>query len=140
MVLSKIEGIDTQNLSESFKTINGVGLCYFDPQDEVLKEFNPTAMLPIYPSEVSKRQFYIVIDDPTLLLNTITFTASLEDSEYTVKSSLNYEDDFTSIEKNNSVVAFYSQYVSGIIPITVYIKNDKDTLDDIVLDIELETF
>ena len=140
MVLSKIESIDTNNLNSSYKTINGIGLCYFDPEDEILKEFNPTAILPIYPGETSKRQFYIVIDDTTLLLNTITFTASLEDSEYSVKSSLNYYDDFENIVNNNSVIAFFSQYPTGIIPITVYIKNEKDTLDDIVLDIELETF
>ena len=140
MVLSKIESIDASNLDSNYKTINGIGLCYFDPEDEILKEFNPTAILPIYPGETSKRQFYIVIDDTSLLLNTITFTASLEDSEYSVKSSLNYNDNFDDIINNNSVVAFFSQYATGIIPITVYIKNEKDTLEDVVLDIELETF
>lgn len=140
MVLSKIESIDANNLSSNFKTVNGIGLCYFDPEDEILKEFNPTAILPIYPGEFSKRQFYIVIDDTSLLLNTITFTASLEDSEYSVKSSLDYNDNFEDIVNNNSVIVFVSQYPSGIMPITVYIKNDKDTLEDVILDIELETF
>ena len=140
MVLSRIENIDSNNLSSNFKTVNGIGLCYFDPEDEILKEFNPTAILPIYPGEFSKRQFYIVIDDTGLLLNTVTFTATLTDTEYSVKSSLNFDDNFGEIVDNNSVVIFVSQYPTGIIPVTVYIHNRKDTVEDVVLEIELETF
>lgn len=140
MILSRIEDIDARNLSDSYKTVHGIGLCYFDPKDEVLKEFNPTAAIPIYPSEVSKRQFYIVIDNTSLLLSTITLTASITDAAYTVKTSLNYEEDFDTVTANNSIVAFYSQYPSGIIPVTVYIQNNKDTLENVELELDLETF
>lgn len=138
MITTRIESISTTNLSDTYRTSNGIGLCYFDPRDELLKEFHPSVSLPIYPGESTKRQFYIVKDDVSLLLNVVTFRASIEDSEYKVKSSLNFYDSFETIEENNSVVAFFSQYPSSIIPITVYVENTKDTVEDVNLDIHLE--
>lgn len=138
MVFTELQDIGSQNLSESFKTINGIGFCYFDPEDELLKEFNPTASLPIYPGEESKRQFYIVSDTMSIIYNTITVTARVQDVSYTIKTSLNYNEDFDNVPSNNSITIFASQYVNGIIPVTLYIKNGKDTIEDVVMDIELD--
>lgn len=138
MITTRIESVSTTNLSDTYRTSNGIGLCYFDPRDELLKEFHPSVSLPIYPGESTKRQFYIVKDDVSLLLNVVTFRASVEDADYKIKSSLNFYEDFNEVEENNSVVAFFSQYVSNIIPITVYIENAKDTVEDVTLEIDLE--
>lgn len=138
MSVTRLQNIGSTNLSDDYKTSNGIGLCYFDPVDELLKEFTSDVSLPIYPGEKTKRQFYIVKDNSALVLNVVTFKATIEDSEYIVKASLDYFEDFTNVESNNSVVAFFSQYPTNIIPVTVYIVNTKDTVEDVVLDISLE--
>ena len=140
MISSNIDKIGPKNLNNNFKTVNGIGFCYFDPVDEVLKEFNSTAVLPVYPGEISKRQFYIVIDNMTLTFNTIEFKAESSSSKYIVKSSLDYNFDEVLVDPDNVVVAFYSQYPTGIIPVTIFIKNEADTVEDVDLKIELETF
>lgn len=138
MNVLRIDEISPVYLSTSFKTSNGVGLCYFDPSDELLKEFTSDVVLPIYPGEESKRQFYIVKDDTSLIFSTLTFKASVENPAYVVKTSLDYNADFSSLPDNNSIIAFFSQYPHGIIPLTVFIKNVSDTIEDLDLDIELE--
>lgn len=138
MIISRLENIGTNNLSQDYKTVNGVGLCYFDPLEEVLKEFEGDVTLPIYPGESSKRQFYIVRDGLNLIVNTVTFKATVDDTSYEVKTSLDHNADFESVANGNTVLVFFSQYPTGIIPITVYIKNIKDTIEDLDLNIELE--
>ncbi len=138
MIISRLENIGTDNLSQNYRTANGVGLCYFDPTEEVLREFEGNSVLPIYPGEVSKRQFYIVKDGHNLVLNTLTFKASVDDTSYEVKTALDYNADFDAITNGNTVIIFFSQYPTGIIPITVYIKNINDTTEELDLNIELE--
>ncbi len=138
MIISRLENIGTDNLSQNYRTANGVGLCYFDPTEEVLREFEGNSVLPIYPGEVSKRQFYIVKDGHNLVLNTLTFKASVDDTSYEVKTALDYNADFDVITNGNTVIIFFSQYPTGIIPITVYIKNINDTTEELDLNIELE--
>ena len=138
MIISRLENIGTDNLSQNYRTANGVGLCYFDPTEEVLREFEGKSVLPIYPGEVSKRQFYIVKDGHNLVLNTLTFKASVDDTSYEVKTALDYNADFDAITNGNTVIIFFSQYPTGIIPITVYIKNINDTTEELDLNIELE--
>lgn len=138
MIISRLENIGTDNLSQNYRTANGVGLCYFDPTEEVLREFEGNSVLPIYPGEVSKRQFYIVKDGHNLVLNTLTFKASVDDTSYEVKTALDYNADFDAITNGNTVIIFFSQYPTGIIPITVYLKNINDTTEELDLNIELE--
>ena len=138
MIISRLENIGTDNLSQNYRTANGVGLCYFDPTEEGLREFEGDAVLPIYPGEVSKRQFYVVKDGHNLVLNTLTFKASVDDTSYEVKTALDYNADFDAITNGNTVIIFFSQYPTGIIPITVYIKNINDTTEELDLNIELE--
>ena len=138
MIISRLENIGTDNLSQNYRTANGVGLCYYDPTEEVLREFEGNSVLPIYPGEVSKRQFYIVKDGHNLVLNTLTFKASVDDTSYEVKTALDYNADFDAITNGNTVIIFFSQYPTGIIPITVYIKNINDTTEELDLNIELE--
>ena len=138
MIISRLENIGTDNLSQNYRTANGVGLCYFDPTEEVLREFEGDAVLPIYPGEVSKRRFYVVKDGHNLVLNTLTFKASVDDTSYEVKTALDYNADFDAITNGNTVIIFFSQYPTGIIPITVYIKNINDTTEELDLNIELE--
>lgn len=138
MIISQLDNVGTSNLSQTNKTVNGVGLCYFDPSNEVLKEFDGSAILPIYPGEVSKRQFYIVKDNHNLVLNTLTFKASVDDSSYEVKTALDYNTDFDTVVDGNTVIIFFSQYPTGIIPITVYIRNINDITEELDLNIEIE--
>ena len=55
-----------------------------------------------------------------------------------VKAALDYNADFDAITNGNTVIIFFSQYPTGIIPITVYIKNINDTTEELDLNIELE--
>ena len=42
MNITEIETIGLENVSDSYKTRKGIGLCFFDPSDEMLKEFDST--------------------------------------------------------------------------------------------------
>lgn len=138
MIVTTIDSVTTKHLRQDYKTINGVGLCYLDPSDEILKEFSDDLSIPIYPNEETVRQFYIVKDNPSLYYNTVSFKITSGVENYTVKCSLNKEQVFETIPENNSVVAFFSANPTGIIPVYVYTKNTKDTYEDIKLEIELD--
>lgn len=138
MITSQVENISTKHLKQVYKTINGVGLCYLDPSEEVLKEFSEDVFIPIYPGEESRRQFYIVKDDTTLQVNTLALKVTSEDPAYIVKTSLEYDKDLTEVPVGNTLVVFFSQYPSGIIPVTIYTKNTENVYDDILLTVEME--
>lgn len=137
MSIKELKAMDTDYLSDSYKTANGIGLCYFDLEDEVLKEFSSSVVLPVLPSEKVKRQFYIVKDDPSLLYNSISILCKSTSSHYIVKSSTNREDNFDQIEADNITIAYFSNY-NNIVPITIEITNTKETVVDVNLSIELE--
>lgn len=139
MSISEINEIGLSNLSLDYKTENGIGLCYFDPLDETLKEFNSDVKIPVYPKEKAVRKFYIVKDDMTLIPNVVVFRASSSSSDYIVKSFLgNSEFSFETIEKDNPCLDFFSNYPTGIIPVSIYIESTTVSLSSVVLEIELE--
>ena len=53
-----IKTVDKLNLSTN--VINGIGLCYFDPETEQLNEFGSQEVLYITPFEESVRRYYLV--------------------------------------------------------------------------------
>lgn len=130
--------IGLNNISTNFKTKYGVGVCYFDPADEVLKEFTPSISIPIYPTEKSVRKFYIVKDDPSIIYNNVILTARTESDKYEVKLSVSETEDFSTIENGNTLIEFFSNFSSGIIPFNLYINNKSTSIDDVKLTIDME--
>jgi len=138
MVVSIVKNdVGLENISDSFKTKNGVGICYFDPEDEILKEFNSSTKIPVYPSEKSTRRFYVVKDDISLLPNTVLIRATSSSKDYIVKVNTD-ETNFDEIEDGNIVIDFFSKYPNGIIPFTLYIESTTTTIDNVPLIFELE--
>lgn len=129
--------VDLDNVSDSFKTRNGVGICYFDVEDEILKEFNSNTKIPVYPSEKSTRRFYVVKDDISLLPNTVLIKVTSSSPDYIVKVNTD-ENNFDEIEDGNIVIDFFSKYPNGIIPFTLYIENKTTTINDVPILFELE--
>lgn len=135
--IQELGNINESNISTTGRTINGIGLCYFDPKEEVLKEFTSDITIPVFPMEESTRQFYIVKDDPNLKINTITFKAFGNSSNYEIKSSLNVSEDYASINVNNELLIFLSNY-NNLIPINIYIRNTRYTVEDLMLNISMD--
>lgn len=138
MNVIEIEKVGLQNLSDSHKTRNGIGLCFFDPYDETLKEFDSTTRIPIYPAEKSLRKFYIVKDDYTLIPNIAIVKVKANSDEYIVKSATDGVLDFDVIPKDNVVIDFFSKYHTGIIPFTLYIESLSTSLSEVSLTIDIE--
>lgn len=138
MNIVEIDNISSKNLSEDYRTNYGIGLCYFDIEDELLKEFSDSITIPIYPREKIKRQFYIVKDNPSLMHNSICIVARSNDSRYVIKSTLDRNSSLDQVPDQNTTIAYFSNYSSNIIPITIEITNTDDIIDDVDLQIELE--
>lgn len=138
MNITEIETIGLENVSDSYKTRQGIGLCFFDPSDEMLKEFDSTTRIPVYPAEVSLRKFYIVKDDYTITPNIVIIKIKANSDDYIVKAATDGVLDFKEIPKDNVVIDFFSKYPSGIIPFTMYIESLSTSLEEVSVTIELE--
>lgn len=135
--VEELGNISDANINTEAKTRNGIGLCYFEPDTELLKEFTSNITIPVFPMEESVRQFYIVRDDPTLKINTILFKAFSDSTDYEVKSALDNNSNYTDLFTNNEVLIFPSNY-TNIIPINIYIKNIRYTATDLILNISMD--
>ena len=131
-----IEEVGLEALSSLHKTQRGIGICYFDPVDEVLKEFNDDIKIPIYPNEKSYRRFYIVKDNTEINYNTVSITASTNTSEYSIKTVL--DQSVENVQNNNQLLEFFSNHPNGIIPFYFYIESNTTSYLDAEISIELE--
>ena len=138
MNVSDIEEVGLDNISDTYKTKNGIGLCFFDPFGETLKEFDSTTKIPVYPLEKVVRRFYVVKDDYNVVYNTITLKIASNSSNYLIKASTAEGADFTQIPNNNTVIDFFSKYPNGIIPLNLYIESVSTNLEEVSLFIDIE--
>lgn len=141
MTILTLTDVGLSNINTTSPTTYGIGLCYFDPVSETLKEFSPTTSIPVLPYEESIRRFYILKDGSTVTGNTISLTVSTTSADYVVKNiiagSLD-DDEFDSLPPNNISIAFLSEYSSGIIPVDIYIQSLTYSLTNVTLNVELE--
>lgn len=138
MNVSDIEEVGLDNISDTYKTKNGIGLCFFDPFGETLKEFDATTKIPVYPMEKVVRRFYVVKDDYSILYNTITLKVTSNSNNYLIKASTIDNVDFTLIPSNNTLIDFFSKYPTGIIPLNLYIESLSTNLEEVSLSIDIE--
>lgn len=135
MIITEVTEIGLEHVSEDHKTKNGIGICFFDPKEEALLEFNPNTTIPIYPNEKSYRKFFIVRDNISLNFNTVILQAETDTSDYTVKIMLNKTDD---VAENNTLLEFFSNYPNGIIPFYIYIESNTTSYLETNLKLILE--
>ncbi len=135
MIVNNIPEIGLEHISGSYKTLNGVGVCFFDPLSEALIEFNSNTKIPVYPSEESYRRFFIVkdsLESSFLALNTIALQTEAT-TDYTVKIVNDKSIDISTVPDNNTFIEFFSNYPSGIIPFYLYIKSNISSYIDVDL-------
>lgn len=142
MIIKEYDDISTKHLNPKTKTKHGVGLCFFNPETELLQEFDSNTTVPILPYENSIRRFYIVRDNYTGDISTISITLMIESEDYTVKTKVGSdkteESDFDNIPSSAMNVIYVSQHPSGIIPLDVMITSKSYSLSKVSLIIDMD--
>lgn len=143
MIIKEYDDISTRHLNPNSKTKHGIGLCFFNPETELLQEFDSNTTVPILPYENSIRRFYIVRDNFTVDINTVSITLMIESEGYTVKTIVGSdknatEEDFESVSNSTMNVIFVSQHPSGIIPLDVLITSKSYALTKVSLIIDMD--
>ena len=138
MKVTEIPTVGLDNISSSYKTKNGIGVCFFDPLEEVLVEFNSTTKIPVHPTESCFRRFYIVKDSTDLKYNIVSLRAFSSSSDYIVKSVVDETADIDLVPDGNVLIEFFSSHPSGIIPFTLYVKSNTTSYLEADISIELE--
>lgn len=141
-----IETIDKNNISKNMS--ESVGLCYFDPETEELKEFSPEETINLTPFEHSVRRFYFVktaelINNVRPIYVKLTAISNILDIEVKLNvgnERLTSKYDFYDTEINNTVICFFQEYPSGIIPIDLYFKSNtnRELQTDFMIKISVE--
>lgn len=142
MNITNHPSINLSHINKDVKTKNGIGFCYFNPETELLQEFDTSTSIPILPYEESIRRFYIVRDTYTGSINTLKLTFLIVSEDYEIKSIVAKEDvdisDFKDVPKGNTNLIFLSEHPSGIIGVDVLIQSKVYSLTRVPLVIELE--
>ena len=138
MMVSDIQEVSLKNLSNTRRTLNGIGICYFDPVTETLLEFGTDTKIPILPLEESIRRFYVVKDNYSLSYNMVSLSINVSSDEYEVKVLSDEHKDPSKIPNNNLLIDFFSNHPNGIIPFNVYTKSLTTSYGEVDLEIELE--
>ena len=107
-----IKTVDKLNLSTN--VINGIGLCYFDPETEQLNEFGSQEVLYITPFEESVRRYYLVknsdfIDNKKPIYASISVVSNNNDIELKIGKGferLTDKAEFYDTEINNNLLIF----------------------------------
>lgn len=138
MKVTETPGVGLEHISDSYKTKNGVGICFFDPLTEVLLEFNETTRIPVYPTEACFRRFYIVKDSFDSNYNVVSLKAYSVSSDYKIKTVPDKVEDISQIPDGNVMIEFFSNYPTGIIPFYLYIESTTTSYLEADLILELE--
>lgn len=138
MIITETPDVGLEHISDSYRTKNGVGICFFDPLEEVLLEFNETTRIPVYPTETCFRRFYIVKDNFESNFNVVSLRAYSNSSDYKVKTVPDNTEDISQIPDGNTMMEFFSNYPSGIIPFYFYIESTTTSYLEADLVIEME--
>lgn len=117
----------TGDLSPSSLT-DDIGLCYYDPTTETLKEFDPSVSITVGPFEYSVRRFYIVKPNDTIKGSNYTQIKLKVESGASViqnkikigrENLLSIPSDFAEYGVNNEVIALFGHHTTGIIPVDI---------------------
>ena len=138
MIIAEVPEVNLTHISIAQKTLNGVGICFFDPVTETLLEFNSNTKIPIYPMEESYRRFFIVRDGINITFNTVTIQTIVENSSYVSKLLFDKVQNINTVPENNTVIEFFSNFPNGIIPFYLYIKSNSSSYLDVDLKLILE--
>ncbi len=138
MIIAEVPEVNLTHISIAQKTLNGVGICFFDPVTETLFEFNSNTKIPIYPMEESYRRFFIVRDGINITFNTVTIQTIVENSSYVSKLLFDKVQDINTVPENNTIIEFFSNFPNGIIPFYLYIKSNSSSYLDVDLKLILE--
>lgn len=138
MIIAEVPEVNLTHISIAQKTLNGVGICFFDPVTETLLEFNSNTKIPIYPMEESYRRFFIVRDGINITFNTVTIQTIVENSSYVSKLLFDKVQDINTVPENNTIIEFFSNFPNGIIPFYLYIKSNSSSYLDVDLKLILE--
>ena len=138
MKVTETPGVGLEHISDSYKTKNGVGICFFDPLTEVLLEFNETTRIPVYPTEACFRRFYIVKDSFDSNYNVVSLKAYSVSSDYKIKTVPDKVEDISQIPDGNVMIEFFSNYPTGIIPFYLHIESTTTSYLEADLILELE--
>lgn len=124
-----------------------IGVCYFDPEIEQLREFHPGLSFIVNPFETSVRRFYIVkpstqVKGVSVMYTNISFKSVSEDIVFKVRLAnerISSVEDFYDVTPENKLNIFFNTYPSGIIPIDVYIesKTNSNIITDVSIDLEV---
>jgi hypothetical protein len=124
-----INVIDNIDATHKTYTNNGVGLCYFDPHSESLRELSDNS-LNIAPFEENVRRYYLTVDTDGAIPSTATlhfssdvYSLVVKHKVKTLSDSLSTTSEFTSILDSNYTTVFFGQHTTDIIPIDVYIQS-----------------
>ena len=131
-----------------YNLVDGIGVCYFDPETEKLKEFHSGLSLVVGPFETTVRRFYVVkpsalINGFTPMYSIISFRSISSDITFKIRlgtDRISNVEDFYDIEPNNELNIFFNGYPSGIIPIDVCIAShtNNNVISD--MDVTLEVY
>lgn len=123
-----IKTVEKLNLTPELS--RGAGLCYFDPETEALTEFSSQELIYITPFEESVRRYYLVKSsaEPSVFASVrIRSNSALMDLKVSVGGiRVTAKEEFIDLEVNNSLVVFFSEFPSGIIPLDVYFKSNAN--------------
>lgn len=140
------ESINKSNVSKNMA--GDIGLCYFDPETETLKEFSPEELIHLNPYEHSVRRFYFVkntdlINNIRPVLAKISILSNSIDVEVKIgigRERITSKYDFYDTEINNTSIVFFQEYPSGMIPIDLCMKSNtnKEIDTDFTISIHIE--
>lgn len=136
-----------ESLTPISNVINGIGLCYFDPESEQLIEFGHQEDLYVTPFEESVRRYYLVKNSDLVggtrpLFASISITSNNSDLEVKLaKGPIRISDkaEYYDVEINNTLTLFFNEYPSGVTPLDLYFKSYSNTYLESDLDIKIIT-
>ena len=78
-----------------YNLVDGIGVCYFDPETEKLKEFHSGLSLVVGPFETTVRRFYVVkpstlINGFTPMYSIVSFRSILSDITFKVNTGADF--------------------------------------------------
>ena len=122
---------------------NDIGLMYFDPTSQTLKEFDSSVVnIPLYPYDKTIKRFYlcgpILHDSRNLVIEVLTTDSELYNTKVLVGNNRPTKTDFNlasdSFSFNTSILG--SVY-TNVIPVDVYIESITSTEKTINLEINI---
>lgn len=126
--------------------LDDIGLCYYDPKTEQLKEFDPSVFIAVSPYEYSVRRFYIAKPSGTIqgkVYRNLTVSVASSSTLVTQKIRIGPQEisrasDFVEHEENGSISIPLDMYPTGIIPVDIFTQCNSPVALEAPMEITLE--